>query len=99
MSIAFAPEVRRSFVTETAPGVDFDADAIFARDLAAAPEPQPIAAAPVEMAPWGWYPDPEGSQMLRWWNGTAWTDQLESPRPEVQPASGYSTQNLQVLWS
>jgi hypothetical protein len=24
--------------------------------------------------------------MLRWWNGRQWTDHLEYPRPEVQPA-------------
>jgi hypothetical protein len=29
--------------------------------------------------------------MLRWWNGDQWTDHLEYPRPEVQPAAGYST--------
>jgi hypothetical protein len=32
--------------------------------------------------------------MLRWWTGTAWTDQLEAPRPEIQPAAGYTTSNL-----
>lgn len=89
MSIAFAPEAKHSFVTEIAPEIDFDADVAFARDLAAAPEPQPVA-----VAPFGWYPDPAGSPMLRWWNGTAWTDRLEPARPELQPAAGYSTQNL-----
>jgi hypothetical protein len=27
--------------------------------------------------------------MLRWWTGSAWTDQLEAPRPEIQPAIGF----------
>lgn len=46
------------------------------------------------LPPFGWYPDPTGLPMLRWWNGTAWTDQLEEPRPEIQPAAGYSTAEL-----
>jgi hypothetical protein len=48
----------------------------------------------VPTAPFGWYPDPAGSPMLRWWDGSRWTDRLESPRPEVQPAAGYSTRDL-----
>lgn len=43
------------------------------------------------LPPFGWYPDPAGSSKLRWWDGSAWTDQLEDPRPEIQPAAGYST--------
>ncbi|TAL44660.1 MAG: DUF2510 domain-containing protein [Salinibacterium sp.] len=46
------------------------------------------------LAPFGWYPDPAGSAMLRWWDGSSWTDKLEMPRPEVQPAYGYSTREL-----
>ncbi len=43
------------------------------------------------LAPFGWYPDPAGSESLRWWDGSQWTEHLETPRPEVQPAAGYST--------
>jgi len=42
-----------------------------------------------EIAPFGWYPDPAGTPMLRWWDGSAWTGRLEYHRPEVQSAVGY----------
>jgi hypothetical protein len=44
------------------------------------------AATNTELAPFGWYPDPANSGMLRWWNGRQWTDHLEYPRPEVHTA-------------
>jgi hypothetical protein len=47
-----------------------------------------------DLAPFGWYPDPAGSGMLRWWDGSVWTDHLEYPRPEIQTAAGYSTSSL-----
>lgn len=28
-----------------------------------------------------WYPDPAGTDALRWWDGRAWTDHLASPNP------------------
>ena len=36
--------------------------------------------------PAGWYPDPGGSGGARWWDGTAWGDQLQAaPQPVAQP--------------
>lgn len=46
------------------------------------------------LPPFGWYPDPTGLPMLRWWTGVEWTEQLEAPRPELQPAAGYSTPHV-----
>jgi hypothetical protein len=41
-----------------------------------------------ETPPFGWYPDPAGTAMLRWWDGSSWSDRLEYRRPEVQNAPG-----------
>ncbi len=34
--------------------------------------------------PPGWYPDPSSPSQLRWWDGSAWSEQT-SPRPETAP--------------
>jgi hypothetical protein len=47
-----------------------------------------------ELPPFGWYPDPAGTNMLRWWNGSAWTNNLERRRAEVQSAQTFSTQGF-----
>lgn len=36
-------------------------------------------------APAGWFPDPEHSDQLRYWDGTQWTEH-RAPRPAPQPA-------------
>jgi hypothetical protein len=43
--------------------------------------------------PQGWYPDPQHPELLRWWDGTQWTDQTQPapaapPPPQSSPASG-----------
>ena len=67
-----------------------------------APQPQTPAAGTLriimtsepELPPFGWYPDPAGTNMLRWWNGTSWTNNLERRRAEVQSAQTFSTQGF-----
>lgn len=33
------------------------------------------------VSPAGWYADPEADSMLRWWNGTAWTEDRQAAQP------------------
>lgn len=43
---------------------------------------------PPVFSPAGWYPDPHELADLRWWNGTEWTDRVETIRPEIHVAAG-----------
>lgn len=38
--------------------------------------------------PAGWYPDPEGNPLTRYWDGSAWTDQTGPAAPAAAPALG-----------
>ena len=36
--------------------------------------------------PAGWYPDPQGPPLQRWWDGAVWTQHTNDPRPEALSA-------------
>ncbi|GAA1205963.1 hypothetical protein GCM10009655_01230 [Rhodoglobus aureus] len=57
-----------------------------------APWTPPMSNTATQLPPFGWYPDPAGSHMLRWWDGQVWTNRLEEPRPEIQAAKGFAQQ-------
>lgn len=49
--------------------------------------PQPgTGPAPGTPPPPGWYPDPGGQPVRRWWDGTAWGDQVQPYQPPAAPA-------------
>jgi hypothetical protein len=37
--------------------------------------------------PAGWYPDPAGGDGKRWWDGTAWTHNVQEPERAPEPTS------------
>ena len=39
------------------------------------------------LPPAGWYPDGSGAPQLRWWNGRAWTENVEPFRQDDAVAS------------
>ncbi len=48
----------------------------------------------------GWYPDPQNAQLVRFWDGAQWTDQLRpafGPAP-VSPYAAPAASGPQTLW-
>ncbi|NEM91687.1 DUF2510 domain-containing protein [Galbitalea soli] len=43
--------------------------------------------------PRGWYTDPAGTGMLRWWNGSFWTTDVKSAY-RMNPATAYALHRL-----
>ena len=41
---------------------------------------------PSSLPPAGWYPDPQGGDGQRWWNGVAWSSETRAAQPEVPAA-------------
>jgi Protein of unknown function (DUF2510) len=46
--------------------------------------------------PSGWYPDPQGSPGLRWWDGAHWADQVVMPT--TPPAKRASWDDLTIVF-
>ncbi|HET7490077.1 MAG TPA: DUF2510 domain-containing protein [Acidimicrobiales bacterium] len=46
--------------------------------------------------PAGWYPNPDGSPGMRWWNGTEWTAQVTGP--QAYPGVGAPQQQRRRKW-
>ena len=35
--------------------------------------------------PAGWYADPQGMPVIRWWDGNTWTEHTQAPMPPQMP--------------
>jgi uncharacterized RDD family membrane protein YckC len=62
----------------------------------------PSASPPPSLPPPGWYPDPTGQSLHRWWDGARWTEHTGTPpspvqaRPQAVTAAG--TAELAGWW-
>src|SRR5690242_16774672 len=44
-----------------------------------------------QLPPPGWYADPHGAPIYRWWDGQAWTEYTSGGGPSVPAAQAYAT--------
>ena len=62
----------------------------------------PPAPPPPSLPPPGWYPDPAGQSLHRWWDGVRWTEQTGAPLPPVaarrQMVTAAGTAELAGWW-
>ena len=56
--------------------------------LPSAERTRPVPVSTEDERPPGWYPDPHGQAVLRYWNGRSWTPHRANPRPSGPPLRG-----------
>jgi hypothetical protein len=80
-AVLYLVVLRRRMVTvgspSPAPSPSHAATAV-ALPAAAVVPAQSVVAPSVPLPPFGWYPDPAGSAMQRWWDGRGWTELLRN---------------------
>ena len=45
----------------------------------------------ISTVPAGWYNDPLGMPLVRWWSGSRWTTDVSAPRPELVVSNSVRT--------
>jgi hypothetical protein len=47
----------------------------------------------------GWYEDPEAPDLLRWWDGTRWSDDAFRPKPTAEESANPFAQRARKIFS